>query len=82
MSYDVSIILPESALPRHVYQGFLDECIRIKGEWDIVEHHAFNLNSEETVHECVIVDPQGKYVKPKDLSIWIILYRTDSIKKY
>ena len=65
------------------YFAFLDDCSSILGEWRIHEHASFNPNSDEVVHDCVLVDPTDKYVNPKkNVSVWISLERRNFIKKY
>jgi hypothetical protein len=83
MSFGITIFLPEKKLSMKDYSAFLDDCSSILGEWRVLEHSSFNLNSDEIVHDCVLLDPSEKYViQKKDVSVWVSLERRNFMKKY
>jgi hypothetical protein len=83
VSLGITIFLTEKKLSVEDYLAFLDDCSSILGEWQILEHASFNLNSNEIVHNCVLLDPTDKYSgQKKDVSVWVTLQKSDFTKKY
>ena len=83
MSFGITIFLPEKRLSMEDYFTFLEVCSSILGDWRILEHASFNLNSDEEVHDCVLLDPTDKYSgQKKGVVVWVTLERRNFIKKY